>query len=635
MALLAGVLAARGALAAVSLNASLDRPNVYLGESATLTLEADGIDDSVSPDLSGLRDCTATFVDSVRKNIEQRNYINGRHTVIRFNGRVFTYRVTPTRAGRIRIGPIAVAQDGRTASLPGPELDVLPVEPQDRVLIHVQSSRRDVVVEEPFEVTVRLLVRRLPAPYAGEDPIDTRSPPVLSIPFVGGHPPAGLEGPDMQRLLSERIAKSSRDAGFGINNITLDDGSSLFPGFLGMSPLQRQTASFRFDRTEVRERDRDYFAYELRFPYRPTAAGDYTFGPVSVKGHTIVGATPEGNAQMQPVYAFAPSVTVTVADVPAAGRPATFIGAIGTSLEAAAGLDTQTCREGDPLTLTISFGGDIRLDRLTAPALGVQTNLLRQFRVYEDTMQSETVDGRRRYTCMIRPTSAGTLEIPPLAFSYFDTARRDYATVYTAPIPVRANRAVAAGIETVVGTQDTVAIGDDFGTRAELVPAPFLIGDTLTVSTPLFRTDRHLPLLALGPLVYGLAALTRLARRHLPTGRAFLRRHRAPRQALRALDAIDIADNELTHRACHAIEHVLRDYLGNRWRIPAGGLTPADAARHLTAHGIAPERSATLLAALHRGAEGAFAQTPLTPAELAALCDTARRGIADMEGGAV
>jgi hypothetical protein len=629
--LLAGALVGACADGAVTLRTAVDRQQIYFGESITLTIRADSIDEGVQPDLSKVRDCTIVLTDSHAESFEPWGYINGRRTVNRFHGQVFTYRVTPTRAGALRLGPIVVEQDGRTATDPGPTVQVAAPEAQEVVAISVVASRPDSVIDEPFEIITRVRIRRLAPPYADQDPIAPRSPPMLTLPFINDDQPDGLQTLSVRELLAPRLVGSAREAGFGINEIGLDRGVSFFPSLFDESPFRRQLAVFQLDRAPVQEDGKDYFVYTLRVQYRAARPGVYRFGPVSFKGETIVGVTRHGQARTRPIYTYAPACAVTVSDLPTKGRPATFIGTLGTALTATAALDTQTCREGDPLTLTVTFGGNVNLERIRPPALSIQTNLLRHFRVYDDTVQGKTAETTRQYSFTIRPTTSGTLEVPPLAFSYFDIERRDYATVLTAPIPVRANQAVVANIESVVGTDETVTIAGDDSPANALVPAPFRLDGNLTTHQRLFVRQRHVPLLLLGPCVYALAALARFVGRRAPSVRARARRRRAPDRATRTLLAIDVADSELAARACHAICHAIGQYLVERWEVPAGGLTPPDAARHLAARNVPAGAAETLLDAWRRGTAGAFAPDSLTAEQLADLRDTAVRGIAAME----
>ena len=66
----------------------------------------------------------------------------------------------------------------------GHEVKVLKIEKQDQVLIDIHVSRESVLIDEPFDVTLRYRLKRLPGRFAAMDPIFLDNPPALSADFL-------------------------------------------------------------------------------------------------------------------------------------------------------------------------------------------------------------------------------------------------------------------------------------------------------------------------------------------------------------------------------------------------------------------------------------------------------------------
>ena len=81
-------------------------------------------------------------------------------------------------------------------------------ETQDLVVPEIKTSRPRVYPTQPFEVTLRVLVRPLPG-GSDRDPVAvlSRRPPHLEINWVD--PPAGLSGDDKKTWLNKLLARTT------------------------------------------------------------------------------------------------------------------------------------------------------------------------------------------------------------------------------------------------------------------------------------------------------------------------------------------------------------------------------------------------------------------------------------------
>jgi hypothetical protein len=572
---------------------------LYLGESVTVLVRVRGSDVIDLPDFSAATNCEVRFVGSQAVNFTSTEWTyGGAPRVHREIGKDFNFEVTPRESGTVTIGPVIVRAGGDARQIEGPRVTVTGAQQQDRVLLAVASSRDTVLVDEAFEIEVILAIRALDAPYAEHDPLNPQSPPKLVVPFLDGPGIEGLQGPDIQPLLqgltvSDRAAPAFHLNGFMFRN---DPFGSLFS--MG-SPFE-QAARFMFPRQMAVTTNGTYQEYRLRVTYTAKREGDYTFGPVEFKGPVIAAVGAGGRIAARDIFATAPACIVHVVPPPQEGRPATFIGAVGSNLNVRATLDAQTCNAGDPLTLSLDLSGDINVDNLHPPVLAKQEGLEPRFRVYEDTVRSDSRPDGKTYRYTVRPLEAGTYEFPPLAVSYYDVNARDYRTVLTAPIPMRVNESAQVGGDIIVSAA-TNRLGQSVAftsaTGAALIPITMDASGASTRSW--FAWRLHGSLAAAGPLVLGLTLAARgwrrLARKHAQQRRPRLARHHAERILLRA--------ERHPARQGAAVRTALAGYLEDRLGgPPAAGLSPRDVERLLSAHPEVPPELAARVADCYREA---------------------------------
>ena len=612
----------------VKLETSISPNKVFMGETARLTVKVDGFKRGMDPDLSALTDCTVTQRGHMDQSII--SIVNGRRTG--FSGRIFQYDITPQRTGAIQLGPIRVSGGQDAVVAPGPKLVVSGVEEQQRVLLFLEPSKSEVIVDEPFGVNLRVLVQRLPGRYSETSPLPAARPPHLRIPYLKDDAFEGLEGPKVQGILNSMLIRDRRSPGLALNDYTVE--SNPFDDFFSMGSLRDREQPARFDfKPSKREHDgRLYLEYSLELKYVPTTEGRYTFGPVTFKGDVFSNATPSGQGITESIFAVAPVQTVRVVPPPEEGRPASYVGAIGSRIAAKASLDSQTCKVGDPLTLEIEISGDIRLENLFAPRLNLQENLAEDFRIYEDTVHSETRDEGRIYRYTARPSRAGTYEFPPIAISFYNTQSRSYDTVWTDPIPLRANSATEVEQSIVIDTaeQSVTIVAQDADPNL-LVPAPIVVAANMATSDAIFVPKLHIPLLLLGPILFLLGAALRTSRRLIPT---VARRQRQATAAATALERLAQAPSMATESAAsarHEIATALRHYIEMRLDLPASALTPTDLETVLSRRHVSADVAQSFGELMQRNFDASFQSGAQSQSEIQADADAAGKAVSALD----
>ena len=559
----------------VNLDVTATRDQIYLGESFILTVKISGNTSTPDPDLSALKNCDIRLVGNESKNLF--DLIRGTREI----ARIFYYELTPSVAGKFIAGPVRLKTDGSTITRDGPTIEISGLESQKDVLIRITSSSESVLVDEPFEIVLAVAVRRLKGQYADCHPFDQNEPPALSVPFLDPQPIAGLECQDIKSTLQKYLTAQNRGPGVAINNYTVQNQDFPFgAGFPMGFNMEPQAAKFMFEKSVIQTNGESYLDYVIRLKYMAREEGAYTFGPATFKGKIAVDVDAQGRGIMKPIFAVGPACTVRVVPPPEHGRPASYVGAIGTNAVVDTSLDTQTCGVGDPLKLTLSISGNLSLDNIYPPVLSDQPEMVRNFKVYDDTVQAAKKDGAREYTYTIRPIKDGTIELPAIDVSYFDSSDRSYKTLKTKPIPVRVNKTATVGSEIIIATATSRTAEERTRVSDMFVPAPLNVDPSGAGRENILGGGRNIVPLVAGPVFYFLTIAVVHGRRRFARNAGARRRRRALAHALSVLNKTGSArtgNNGAAREICNAI----RTYLADRFDLSEAGMTPGDARRIL------------------------------------------------------
>jgi tetratricopeptide (TPR) repeat protein len=131
-----------------------------------------------------------------------------------------------------------------------------------------------------------------------------------------------------------------------------------------------------------------------------------------------------------------PPADLTVLELPTAGRPEDFSGAVG-QFKISSELSAKSAAAGDPLTLSMRITGTGNFDR-------VDSNMLQRvddWKTYapKSTFKADDALGNKGQKIFEQPVIAehpGEQTLPGLSFSYFDPTTRRYQTARTQPVDV-------------------------------------------------------------------------------------------------------------------------------------------------------------------------------------------------------
>jgi hypothetical protein len=320
--------------------------------------------------------------------------------------------------------------------------------------------------------------------------------------------------------------------------------------------------------------------------YFPLAAGEFVFPPAQLHYDVRRGfLNPPETRRLS-----SDSARLVVLPLPQEDRPADFSGAVG-RLEIRGAVRPERIAAGEAAVLEIELEGRGNVRGLREPALPP----LGTVDVFPPTQEStvrvegQRVGGTKRFRWVVVPSQAGTLEIPPVEYSYFDPELRQYVRVRTEPL------------------------------RLEAEPRPGEVGAPDTVLRPLRRERGGEPLgwarsrpfaaAQLVPvLLVGVLALVRRRRDRPPGPVDHERRLRRALGALRGRTDLDAALPEL-ERLLHETARCL------------AGTTAEDSVAGLRAHGRGA--AADMLAALLHEIRQVRYSPAHAPVDMGALLDRA------------
>lgn len=185
----------------------------------------------------------------------------------------------------------------------------------------------------------------------------------------------------------------------------------------------------------VAEGGRTYLAMRIRKRYLATRSGALPFPTSHLEfGHVERGGIFDmGPAEKQTFYKRFPAFSIEVLELPEAGRPLDFTGAVGT-LSARATVDRFDVDAGDSIKLSVEWTGDGNLEFFDVP----DPSRIDEFQGFHLFGKTERKTPERRVaTYDIAPKSESVRSIPPLPLSVYDPAQRAYVTVKTDEIPIR------------------------------------------------------------------------------------------------------------------------------------------------------------------------------------------------------
>ena len=140
------------------------------------------------------------------------------------------------------------------------------------------------------------------------------------------------------------------------------------------------------DGADANGRRLEHWEYTFTRTFVGEKVGEYAFGPATLKGTFGVRVDTRGQLEGEAVYAFAKPISIRVKDVPLAGRPDSYTGAVG-RFDIGAEVSPLEAKVGDPMTLTLWLRGQGTLENALAPKLESIGDFAKHFKIFRATQR--------------------------------------------------------------------------------------------------------------------------------------------------------------------------------------------------------------------------------------------------------
>lgn len=412
------------AFAETSIEASVSRSRLAVGEELTLDIIVNGASGKISKPAFSPFDGFNSYSQGHSQEI---SIVNGQMS----SRSIFTYILIANSEGKKKIGPFDVNIGGKNFKVPAVDVEVmsdpgpsgpapgrspLPTGPSSgqmgtvyspppRALPGQDVSDQDIFVKawvdkdeafinEPVIMTYTIYTR-LSATYKGFE-----KEPVTTGFWIEEFPP------EKTPKRTEQLINGSRYVVADVRKI------ALFPTEAGVFTVDPGTLS-----TIVEVRNRDDFD---------------SFFSSNIFGRRNVAFPSSFVTQVYSRPIPTDKVTLVVKALPEQGRPASFKGAVGEySIDSS--VDKKEVQAGDPVTFRVKVRGKGNLNTVQTPAL----TPIDGFKIYDSSSSANiakddmVVAGEKVTETVLVPKKAGEFTIPALKFSYFDPSARAYRELTT------------------------------------------------------------------------------------------------------------------------------------------------------------------------------------------------------------
>jgi len=533
---------------------SVHPPLISMGESAQIKIEVRGAKKATPPILPTVPGLTFSGAGQS----SHTSWVNGKSD----HYTTYTFTVYPQQTGSFTLGPFAYTISGETKTLQS-QLKVVATsgdatQPQswnDLVFAQLKAGVPEAYVQEPFELTLSIFSRP-GLQMAGNINLQ-------GMPETGLSELAWKELPETREQIKGTLYNVRR-----YRTLVRAMGSGLF----------EFTPTVTIHIVQPNQQKRDPF-----------------FGNFF------------NRTQTRPVTLSPAKTTLSILPLPTAGKPSNFSGAVG-QFNFLVTAQPLKIHPGDPVTLTMTIRGNGNFDRVMPPSL----SKMETFRLYGDPVRQAMGDHQVRFEQVISPRDAEPQEIPPIAFSYFDTQAKQYRTVTSRPIAITVTSSTNDSAQLFAATDTLIAAPPDqpFATESD-------VQRFLAWLQRLWKTLRPwlwtLPVaLATGLLLFFSRKLYHYSRHDS----AWLRRQKAPKAAQKALRKATTARKQGDTPAFYEfLWSALADYFGPRLNLTPGDVTASIVIQSLETTSLPPETLNGLKDIFDQVDAGRYSPTPSSTLE--------------------
>ncbi|MBI5056847.1 MAG: protein BatD [Nitrospirae bacterium] len=514
----------------ITFEALLDRNAIYMGENVQLNLRFEGTTDIPAPELPNIDGIQSRYAGPST----MMSIVNTRMT----SSITHIYVLVPLKTGKFQIPPITVQHKGETYTSAALTLEVSDsaskgggpatsreqrrpeINLQYRVTVKMQAEKTKVYLNEMVPLSIKLYINRV-----------------------------GLRDVQYPELKHEHLSASEFE-----------------------KPVQYQETrgGVNFDVVEFKTQ---IFA---------TKAGDFRLGPAKIKANLLSKKNRRapssqfdnffdddffGGYEVTPIELKSNELTINVLPFPDRNRPDNFKGAVGDfkfNMEAS----PSAVKVGDPVTVKMIVSGKGNFNTVTGPVMKQQEG----FKTYEPQVKQE--GDKKIFEQVLIPITDTVRNLPEASFSFFNPDKGQYQTLAKNAIPLqvikaeRENSTIMEAPQTGGGLVRKEVFGRDIIYIKE-APGELKKKGGYLYKNPFFLLLQIVPLLALVS-----AWILQKRKAKLSTDIGYARRLSAPKKAKKGIqEAEDFLSRKMPQEFYDSVFRTIREYLGNRFHIPAGGIT--------------------------------------------------------------
>ncbi len=519
----------------------LDRDSIYLGESAQLSIHFEGSTKILAMDVSDLEGFQSRYLGpSTRMSI-----VNGKMS----SSVTHIYSLVPVKTGKFTIGPLSFEHDGDRYTSNKVAIEVLDsaaragehsqqkktheIQLEDRIFLEMDISKSRLYLNEIAQLHVKLYVNS------------------MSVRDVQ-YPQYNHEGFSVEDFGKPREYQVNRA---GTRYSVLDFQTEIFA----------------------------------------TKTGEFKLGPASLKANIVTRSNRQiprssfndffrdgffGGYESTPIEIASDALTIEALSLPEENRPEDFKGAIG-NFQLDVSVSPDKVKAGDPVTLYMIVSGTGNFNAVHSPVIKNKEG----FKMYDPQIKLEP--NRKVFEQVLIPTDDNIEKLPDILFSYFDTVKGQYKTIVKSNVMLKVSGADKEEI-TILDPSSIAerplkkeVLGRDIIYIKES-PGDIVIRDQYLYNNPVFLALQLLPL-----IIFIAGVNFHKKRERLSSDKGYARRLAAPRKAKKGIrQAEEYAQKNMALDFHDAVFRTLRDYLGNRFHVPSGGITAEALDTFLAGKGI-------------------------------------------------
>lgn len=274
-----------------------------------------------------------------------------------------------------------------------------------------------------------------------------------------------------------------------------------------------------------------------------------------------------GRYEAYPLELKSTELPITVLPLPQEGKPEGFDGALGNFQLNVSGTPLEV-KAGDPITLKMTVKGEGNLDTVKTPKLQSKDG----FKVYDP--QAKQSEFEKIFEQVIIPDSEKITYIPQINFSFFNTKTGQYEVLTHNPIPITVSKADETQTKLIELPQAQVNIAQKEELGRDIVYLKSSPGQFRKISRYLYQSLGFWLFQILSFIIFLSILIFNLRQQRLITDQRYARRLQAPAKAKKGIKEIERLLRENKAEAFFdAVFRIIREYLADRFHLPAGGIT--------------------------------------------------------------